>query len=61
MSEDLIGDTYEVVALCLAWISISEDVAIGTNQNKKELWGNILDKFNSNSNINRTYEGVYDW
>ena len=51
----------EDIALCLAWISISEDGAIGTNQNRKVLWGKIVDKFHENSNTSRReVGGVYD-
>ena len=38
----------EDVALCLAWVSVSEDGAIGTNQNKKVLWDKIVAKFHEN-------------
>ena len=34
--------------------SFEEDVAVGTNQNKKVLWAKIVDKFNENS---KTAEG----
>nr|XP_028960139.1 uncharacterized protein LOC114825573 [Malus domestica] len=51
----------EDVVLCFAWVSISEDGVVGTNQNKKVLWGKIVDKFNENSNTNqRECGGVYD-
>ena len=50
------------IALCLAWISVSEDGAVGTNQNRKDLWGKIVDKFHENSNAGRREVGggVYD-
>ena len=52
----------EDIALCLAWISISEDGVVGTNQNRKVLWGKIVDKFHENSNVGRKEVGdVYDW
>ena len=51
----------EDIALCLAWISISKDGAISTNQNRKVLWGKIIDKFHENSNAGqREGGGVYD-
>ena len=40
----------EDVSLCLAWVSISEDGAVGTNQIKKVLWDNIIAKFQENCN-----------
>ncbi|XP_070663186.1 uncharacterized protein [Malus domestica] len=51
----------EDIALCLAWISVSEDGVVGTNQNRKDLWGKIVDKFHENSNAGRREAGgVYD-
>ena len=40
----------EDVALCLAWVSVSEDDVVGTNQNKKVLWDKIIAKFQENCN-----------
>ena len=40
----------EDVALCFAWVSVIEDGAIGTNQNKKVLWDKIIAKFHENCN-----------
>ncbi|XP_070676340.1 uncharacterized protein [Malus domestica] len=51
----------EDVSLCLAWVSISEDGAVGTNQNKKVLWDKIIAKFQENCNgSGRDGGGVYD-
>ena len=51
----------EDIALCLTWISISEDGAVDTNQNRKVLWDKIVDKFHENSNAGRMEAGgVYD-
>ncbi|XP_050131359.1 uncharacterized protein LOC126607699 [Malus sylvestris] len=51
----------EDIALCLAWISVSEDGVVSTNQNRKVLWGKIVDKFHENSNAGRReVGGVYD-
>ncbi|KAM0975372.1 hypothetical protein ACFX2I_018293 [Malus domestica] len=51
----------EDVALCLARVSINEDGAVGKNQNKKVLWGKIIDKLHENSNVSRREGGgVYD-
>ncbi|KAM1729337.1 hypothetical protein ACFX12_019742 [Malus domestica] len=51
----------EDIALCLAWISVSEDGDVDTNQNRKVLWGKIVDKFHENSNAGRReVGGVYD-
>ncbi|XP_070667701.1 glutathione S-transferase T2-like [Malus domestica] len=54
--------TYEEdVSLCLAWVSVSEDGALGTNQNKKVLWDKIIVKFQENCNGGgRDGGGVYD-
>ena len=52
----------EDVALCLAWVSVSEDGAVGTNQNKKFLWDKIITKFQENCNGGGLDGGgVYDW
>ncbi|KAM2970110.1 hypothetical protein FF2_017117 [Malus domestica] len=49
------------VALCFAWVSISEDGAVGTNQNKKVLWDKIIEKFHENCNGGkREGGGLYD-
>ncbi|XP_070660454.1 uncharacterized protein [Malus domestica] len=49
------------VALCLAWVSSSEDGAVGTNQNKRVLWDKIIEKFHENCNDGRRDDGgVYD-
>ncbi|XP_070669158.1 uncharacterized protein [Malus domestica] len=51
----------EDVSLCLAWVSVSEDGAVGTNQNKKVLWDKIIAKFQENCNgSGRDCGGVYD-
>ncbi|XP_070669154.1 uncharacterized protein [Malus domestica] len=49
------------IALCSAKISVSEDGAVVTNQNRKILWCKIIDKFHENSNTGRREAGgVYD-
>ncbi|KAM1943395.1 hypothetical protein ACFX15_011736 [Malus domestica] len=51
----------EDVSLCLAWVSVSEDGAVGTNPNKKVLWDKIIAKFQENCNGGgRDGGGVYD-
>ncbi|KAM1286323.1 hypothetical protein ACFX2J_000393 [Malus domestica] len=51
----------EDIVLCLTWIFVSQDGVISTNQNKKVLWGKIIDKFHENSNTGRRETGgVYD-
>ncbi|KAM2342308.1 hypothetical protein ACFX1X_014719 [Malus domestica] len=51
----------EDVALCLTWVSVSEDGAVGTNLNKKVLRDKIIAKFQENCNgSGRDGGGVYD-
>ncbi|XP_048427927.1 uncharacterized protein LOC125471505 [Pyrus x bretschneideri] len=51
----------EDIALYLAWVSVSEDGAVDTNQNKKVLWDKIIAKFQENCNSGgRDGGGVYD-
>ncbi|KAM1370863.1 hypothetical protein ACFX2I_041184 [Malus domestica] len=51
----------EDVALCFAWVSVNEDGAVGTNQNRKVLWDKIIAKFQENCNGGgRDGGGVYD-